>query len=113
MKEKLNGNRKVNNSNQLSLQMYQDGQSIAQIATERGLAESTINNHLAYYVATDVLQLSDFVSADRVRNVVDAIKADGRFKHLAPIKGLLPDDYTYSEIRMVLEHYKTHHDMYN
>ena len=112
-KRSTSGVARINPSNQLSLHMYQSGTTVNQIARERNLAHSTIVNHLAFYVGAGDLNLDDFVLTDRIQPIVTAIKASGQTSFLKPIKELLPVDFTYDEVRMVLEHYKRQPELYS
>ena len=46
-------------------EMYNAGKTIDEIAEERGLAVSTICSHLSSYIATGLLDINNFVSADK------------------------------------------------
>ena len=79
------------------------GHSITNIAEQRGLTTSTIENHLSYYVSNGKLSVKNLLSGERItaiNNAIDKVDSIG----LAPIKELLGDEYSYGEIRMVLGH---------
>lgn len=90
----------------VSLSMFNDGMTIEQIAAERNLTEGTIEGHLATFIAAGELSIEKVVPADRVAAITDIIKATRQYVAAKPIRDLLGDDYSYGEIRMVLEHYK-------
>ena len=83
--------------------MFNLGHPIAQIADQRGLAASTIENHLAYYVANGKLPVEKVLTAERIATIENAIDKATSIG-LAPIKELLGDEYSYGEIRLVLAH---------
>ncbi len=85
-----------------SLDMYREGKSIAEIAKERGLALSTIENHLARFIATGEVSLDDFVSLEKVHVIREAILKFSESEALSPIKEYLGEDYSYGEIRAVM-----------
>jgi ATP-dependent DNA helicase RecQ len=89
-----------------SLNLFNDGMTIDEIATERGLAVSTIESHLTTFVAAGELDIKKLVPSDRLRTILDTVKLSGQYTAAKPIKDLLPADYTFGEIRMVLEYYK-------
>lgn len=89
-----------------SYNMLMDGLSIDQISAERNLAISTIETHLAAFVASGQLDVTKLVPPHKMQPIIDAIKASGQLYAIKPVKDLLSDDYTYGEIRMVLEYYK-------
>ncbi|MBX2907033.1 MAG: DNA helicase RecQ [Taibaiella sp.] len=89
-----------------SLQLFLDGMSIADIAKERRLSVGTVEGHLAAFIASGDLSITKVVPFDRLRNILETIEATGQYVAAKPIKDLLGDDYSFGEIRMVLEHYK-------
>ena len=85
-----------------SLDMFRDGRSIPEIAKERKLAVSTIENHLARFIATGEVSLDDFVSLEKVEVIREAIMKFSESEALSPIKEYLGEDYSYGEIRAVM-----------
>ncbi|MFN6963917.1 MAG: DNA helicase RecQ [Pyrinomonadaceae bacterium] len=90
-----------------TLEMYRNGMSIADIAAARGLTRTTIENHLIRFIPSGEVPLDTFVSPDRYETIRDAIVRSGSTEALSPIKQLLGDDYSYTEIRAVLETLKS------
>ena len=86
----------------ISLDMYRDGTPIAQIAKERGLALTTVENHLIRFIPTGEVLLDDFVAAERVPTIHEAIFKCSDSNALSPIKEILGDNFSYCEIRAVL-----------
>ncbi|MGY3052946.1 hypothetical protein ACVWYG_001142 [Pedobacter sp. UYEF25] len=85
----------------LSFELNKLGKSIAQIAAERKLTVNTIEGHLAHYISKNELSLTDFVAAEKVEKIVAAAKKlDSR--SFVEIKGLLGNEVSYGEIKMVL-----------
>jgi ATP-dependent DNA helicase RecQ len=87
---------------QISLELYRDGVSIADIARERGIQPSTVENHLARFIATGEIQLHELVPLHKVETIRDAVLKFNDSGPLSPIKEFLGDDYTYGEIRAVI-----------
>ncbi len=85
-----------------SLDMFRDGRSIPEIAKERNLAVSTIENHLARFIATGEVGLDQFVSLEKVEVIREAIVRFSESEALSPIKEYLGEEYSYSEIRAVM-----------
>jgi len=85
-----------------SLNMFRDGIPISEIAADRGLAVSTIENHLARFIATGEVSLDQFVSLDKIEPIRNAILKFKDSNALSPIKEYLGDEYTYGEIRAVM-----------
>ncbi len=86
----------------ISLHMYLNGRSIAEIAAERGINVSTVENHLIRFIPTGEIELGEFVAAERVPAIREAIIQCGESAALSPIKEILGDEYSYGEIRAVL-----------
>jgi len=87
---------------QISLEMFRAGKSIAQIASERGLSNTTIENHLARFIPDGKVSLDELVAEEKVELIREAIVKFADDTALSPIKEFLGDDYTYGEIRAVI-----------
>lgn len=86
----------------VSYKLYRAGKPIGTIAAERGLAASTIENHLSRFIENGEMDLHELVDPAKVDAIKQAIiKADSE-NALAPIKEILGDDFSYGEIRAVL-----------
>ena len=91
---------------QVTLNLFNEGLGVREIAVQRNLAPSTVESHLAAYVATGDIDIKRLVPQSKMQPILDAIKATGQAFASKPIKDLLGDEYSYGEIRMVLEYYK-------
>jgi uncharacterized protein YpbB len=87
----------------VSLQLFQGGASIPQIAAQRGLALSTIEGHLAFFIAQGELAIGNIV-ADEKRRAIEQKIAGTQATSLRELKTALGDDCSYGEIRMFLAH---------
>ena len=87
----------------LSLELFQRGLSIPQIAGERGLAAPTIEGHLAFFVSKGDIDINKVI-ADEKRRIIEQKIADLPEKSLKALKETLGDEYSYSEIKLVLAH---------
>ena len=92
---------------QSTFTMFNEGMSVAEIAVQRSLAPSTIETHLAAFVTTGLLDITKIIPKDRLKKIQEAIKMSGQTSALKPIKDVLPEEYSYGEIRMAMEHYRT------
>ncbi|MBE2289272.1 MAG: DNA helicase RecQ [Chitinophagaceae bacterium] len=90
----------------MSLQLFNEGASIEEIAEQRRLSVGTIEGHLAAFIASGDLSITKVLPFDKLRAILEMVETTGQYTAAKPIKDLLGDDYTYGEIRMVLEHYK-------
>jgi hypothetical protein len=87
----------------LSLELFQRGLSIPQIASERGLAASTIEGHLAFFISKGELEINKVIANEK-RRIIEQKIADLQEKRLKALKQALGDEYSYSEIKLVLAH---------
>ncbi|RVU01372.1 DNA helicase RecQ [Mucilaginibacter limnophilus] len=92
---------KVNDTRLESLNLFKSGKSAAEIAEVRGLSPMTIESHLTFFVQTGELEVLDFIAADKIPAVEDAVSSYGS-ERLAPLKEVLGDNYTYTEIKAVV-----------
>ena len=86
----------------ISFEMFREGRGIAEIAEERGIQSSTVENHLAKFVTTGEIQLHELVPLHKVEPIRHAVLKFNDTGQLSPIKEFLGDDYTYGEIRAVI-----------
>ncbi|MCX4187218.1 helix-turn-helix domain-containing protein [Methylophaga sp. OBS4] len=87
---------------QASYDLYLQGLGINEIAQRRGLAISTIENHLAHFVRQKQLAVTDLVAQEKIDDIKQAEARLGR-DSLKVLKEALGDNYSYGEIRIVLE----------
>lgn len=93
---------RINETKSESLRMFQEGKAIAEIARLRNLVVSTIENHLAFFIATGEVKVMDLVAEEKIPRIREAIGKCGDIG-LKPLKDELGDDYSYGEIRAVIE----------
>ncbi len=88
---------------QVSLKLFNQGRTIAQIAVERGLASSTVEGHIAYFVSKGELAIGR-VLADEKRLMMEKTIAKRRHEPLKALKARLGDSCSFGEIKLVLAH---------
>ncbi len=88
---------------QLSFEMFKQGKTIAEIAAERSLSGTTIETHLARYVASGELDIAQFVTPEKLE-LITAYFLEAGSASLTEAKTALGEDVSYGEIRMVLGH---------
>ncbi len=86
----------------ISLNLFQAGNSIAEIAEQRGIAVSTVETHLVRFIPTGEIKLSDLVSFEKIAIIRQAIVELSQNGETSPVKEFLGEDYSYGEIRAVL-----------
>lgn len=92
-------------SRRLSLEMFRSGKTIEEIAEERNLAVSTISTHLAKYVETGELIVTDFIPRERLRRAEEKLRAGSPDD---PVYYTLHPDFSNTEIMMILAHKRGH-----
>lgn len=93
---------KKGDSMRKSLELYRSGLSIPEIAAERSLAEGTIASHLASFVATGEVQISELVSDAHRVQIEAAIRQLSGSYTASDVRALLPEEITYTEIKLVM-----------
>jgi hypothetical protein len=89
----------------ITLQMFREGKDIPGIASLRGLARSTIEGHLCKFVEEGEIGVEQLVSGDKIARILEVI-AEMDQLHSKPIRDKLGEDYTFYEIRAVINHHK-------
>ena len=89
---------------QISLEMFENQLSVAEIAKERGLAVATVEGHLAHFVEEGVLPVDRLMATDRRLAIERQIAGTGG--SLGEIKQALGEDFSYGEIKIVQAHLK-------
>jgi hypothetical protein len=92
-------------SNKMSLQLFREGRTIAEIAEQRGLTVSTIEGHLATFIFSGEVDVKELVAAAKVEAILEVVRELGPAQ-LGPIRGRLGDAYSFAEIRAVVNHHK-------
>jgi len=91
---------------EISRQMFLKGKSVAEIASERNLAISTIEGHMARAIKEGIVPLVKFINMQKAEKVLSFIKENGYNKSLKDLKQNFGDDYSWSELRMITAHYE-------
>ena len=92
------------NTKEVSYDLYKKGKTIKEIAAERSFAITTIEGHLAHYVAKGLIDISRFVDKGKVKRVIEASEKL-ETKNLGPIKKYLGDEFTYGDLRFAMASY--------
>ncbi len=91
----------VSHTHLQTLDFYQRGLDIAEIAIERSMRENTITDHLIKLLECGYeLNLDRIVALDRQHSIEQAIRTVGADR-LTPIREQLGDGYSYEEIKLV------------
>lgn len=85
----------------ISLDLYQSGITIADIAEQRALSVSTIETHLSFYVSSGKLKINDLVPPDKQELIHTAITQYGK-SSLRLLKENLPEEIGYGDIKFTI-----------
>lgn len=88
-------------SHRTSLQLFRQGKTVGEIASERGLAQSTIEGHLASFVLTGEVDVLEIVNEKKLKTILDVFEKDRTLSSTA-VKQELGQEYSYGEIRAAM-----------
>lgn len=95
---------KKGESHRDTLLLFREGKSVPEIAALRNLATGTVEGHLASFVYSGELSLDELVPPSKSKVILKAIEGTGMTA--TTLKHQLGDDYSYGEIRAVMNHYR-------
>jgi ATP-dependent DNA helicase RecQ len=85
-----------------TLELYNKGYKLNDIAKERGLTSSTIASHICFLLKKNLIKsIDDLVSPAKQKRIEKAVKKKGVDK-LKPLKEEVGEDISYEEIKIVL-----------
>ncbi len=101
-KEKKPGSGEVKvDSKTVSFELFKAGKAIPAIAKERNFSISTIEGHLAHFVETGQIDISEILSKEKQGLALRAINNTGSTAIKTLIENL-PQNFSYNDVRMVL-----------
>lgn len=94
------------NTKQQSFNLFQEGKTIAEIASARNLVISTIEGHLSTFIADGKLDVFKLISKEKYELVAKRLLANSTESgiDIAATKAELSADINYGELRMVSAH---------
>ncbi len=95
---------KRGDSRLMSLALFKEGKKLAAIASQRGLAASTIAEHLASFITTGEIEIKELVAEDKIHAILGAITTT-RSSLANPIREQLGPGYSFGEIRAVINYH--------
>jgi len=102
-KEKKKG--KIENSDTIktSVDFYNQGYTVEQIAKMRELGQSTIMGHLVrWYSVGGLIDIDKLINPEQEKLILAAMEAANEHFKLSPIKARLPEEISYEQIRLVM-----------
>ncbi len=91
------------NSGKVSFEMFVAGKTITEIAVARGLTANTIEGHLAPYVGSGELNVTELVSEEKLQMVSQYVNENPQ-KTLGEIKNAYGDAVTYTDLKFIIQH---------
>ncbi len=98
--------KETKNTKELTLELFQQGLSITEVAEKRGLATSTIEGHLAHFIIEKTLPLSTLLPEEKAKKGFELI-AKNNFDGLTELKQIAGDAFSYAELRLLVELYNS------
>jgi len=89
---------------EISYNMFIEGKSVEEIATERMFAKSTIEGHLAQMVKEGKLDANKIVTLEKMLAIEKVLNENPDWEGLKPYKELLGEEFSFGEIKVVLAH---------
>lgn len=97
---------KKGDTQKLTLSLFNEGKSIKEIAIERNLSTTTIEGHLAGFILTGEISVSELVDEEKIQYLVPLIESMTSEKSLSIIKERAPKECSYMDIKAVLNYIK-------
>lgn len=88
-------------SHRESLRLYKSGKRIEEIATERNLGISTIESHLAEFIASGEIPITDFLDTIALTDILSAIQ-QLETTQLSPLKAHFGERFSFGQLRMAI-----------
>ena len=104
-KPKTKSKKQKGDTQRLSLKLFKDGKSIEQIAMERELNVNTIFSHLASFISSGEVNITDLISKTHYEELKELIPKYV-FENLSDLKHQIDEKYSYGELRLVLDDLK-------
>jgi hypothetical protein len=93
--------RKTGETKLESFKLYKKGKSIEEIAKHRDLNENTIFGHLASFISSGEIKITELMDESNYKELKKLIPSK-KFDTLSDLKHLLDDKYSYGELRLVV-----------
>ena len=87
-----------------SFKLYKEGKTVEEIAKFRNLATSTVVSHLSSFVANGKLDAEALIEKEKIHPILTVIAEVGT-ESMSAIKSKLGDEFSFSDIRVVLSYY--------
>ena len=89
----------------LTFQLFEEGKTIPEIARDRGLVTETIYGHLAKFAEQGLLDLTRVFDKEKIKTFEKEFKKNSSVETLSDWKKILPNDFEFNEIRILINHF--------
>ncbi len=96
--EKANSEKRK--THEISLELFKGGLSISEIVKNRGLTRGTIEGHLAKFIPTGEIEITDIIPEEKYLEL-EKILSTTKFNSLTELKNKIDDKFSYNDIRLV------------
>jgi len=97
------GKAKKGDTHRISLELFKEGRSIADISTLRSLAMTTIEGHLATFILTGEISVRELVPENKIAPILSTLE-EARDASIVILRQRLGEEYSFGEIRAVRNH---------
>ena len=97
---------KLGDSERVTLSLLMKGKTVAEIAQQRILKESTIYTHFVHLISCGELRAKECISESVLTLISEARKGYKKRPRLKELKEKLPESISYEEIRCVVEDFE-------
>ena len=91
---------KKGKTQEISLEFFKNGLTIPEIAKERSLTKGTIEGHLAKFIPTGEIKVTDLIPEEKYLELEKILMAT-KFNSIAELKNKIDDKFSYNDIRLV------------
>lgn len=91
-------------SHLITFQLFEEGKSVEEIAQEREIVVGTVYGHLAKMASLGVVDISRLFSQEKINSFEEKFKQQN-FESINEWKTFLNDEFDYSELRLLLNHF--------
>ncbi len=94
---------------QVSLKLFKEGKTIAEIAQARGMVASTIEGHLSHFIATGEVESTELVPLEKLTKIMGALKKTPEATSTL-LREQLGSSYSYSELKAAMAFWHKEND---
>ena len=84
----------------ISYNMFREGKTIPEIAAQRNLKESTVENHLAYFISLGEIDILELIDEPAVNRISEYFTSSDNYG-LNDAREALENKFTYGQLKMV------------